>query len=391
MLVKEVCYLRLVALGLLPHLFLKMQVGGDWSYLYFLIPSLASFLLSSSVIYKVTLNKQNLRKKFHQLTLLIALFDFIQCFSWFLGPRYEVETKLCQGQEYLFQIGSLGQGIISVIICTTISQAIQFGKVPTWKHKGIIAWVLLLPVCIIFSISFNTATMFCPFNKHHELYHPNISRSAPILPHLISYILSYLFPLLLCVLFTLWHTVRSMYIAYRKSDKAIFHVARQLRLYPAMLVLCMSPIVSYFITIIVTGKDYHPLLFIGAILASSSGMINGAVYFTIIRNSKERTYSTHHFHEQITSSFLMTESTRKIAKKKSRDKEGVSKKRNSPGVVAGETENDDSEDQESSFGYYDDSERGSSAISEQGRVSYHEEISECGDSTISEMFRKGGQ
>lgn len=309
-----------------------------------------------------------------------------------MGPRYEEDTILCRGQEYLFQIGSMGQGIISVIICTTISKAIQFGKVPTWKHKGIIAWVLLLPLCITFSVSFNTATMFCPFNKHHELYHPNITRSSPILPHLICYILSYLFPLLLCVVFTLWHTVRSMYIAYCKSDKAIFQVAQQLRLYPAMLALCMSPIVSYFITIIITGIDYHPLLFIGAILASSSGMINGAVYFFIIRNSKERSYSTHQFHGQITSSFLMTESTRKVPKPKSRT---PSKKRNSPGGVAGETENDDFDDQESSFGYYDDgySERGSSAISDAGgrMVSYHEDISECGDSTISELFRKAGQ
>jgi hypothetical protein len=342
----------------------RMKVAGDWSYIYFLVPSVFSFLFSCAVIYKVTSNQQNLKKKFHQLTLLIAVFDFIQCVSWFFGPRYETETTLCLAQEYMFQLGSFGQGITAVIICTTISKAIQFGKVPTWKNKEIIPWVLSLPICLTLSVSFNTATMFCPFNKHHELYHPNLTHNSPVLKHLVCYILCYLFPLLMCVISTLWYTIRSMYTAYRKSDRAIYQVAQQLRLYPLMLAICMSPIVSYFISVIITGEESHPLLFLGAILASSSGIINGWVYFHIIRNSKERSYSTHHFRGEVTSSFLMTEhSVRSPAKSKSKTASGALSPRT---------------DEDSSFGYYDASDRGSSAVSEnQLADTYDDDLSEC--------------
>jgi hypothetical protein len=369
-----------------------MKVEGDWSYIYFLVPSITSFLCSSSVIYKVTANKSNLKKKFHQLTLLIAVFDFIQCFSWFLGPRYEEETVLCHGQEYLFQIGSFGQGITAVIICTTIAKAIQCGKVPTWRNKGIVAWILLLPLCIGFSIAFNTATLFCPFNKHHELYHPNLTHSAPVLPHLIAYILCYLFPLLLCVIFTLWYTIRSMYVAYRKSDKAIFQVAQQLKLYPLMLALCMFPIVSYVISIIITGVESHPLLFVGAIFASSSGMINGFFYFLIIRNSKERSYSAQNFNGQMSSSFLMTDNCRKVPSK-SKERKKSTPSPNRIGTPRAETDHEDFDQGESSFGYYEDDDgyayedKGSSAISDSRALSYGDDLSDC-ESTVNEIFRK---
>lgn len=363
-----------------------MKVKGDWSYLYFLIPSITSFCFSSSVIFKVLNNKINLKKKFHQLTLLIAIFDFIQCFSWFLGPRYETKSLLCKGQEYLFQIGSLGQGIISVIICTTIAQAIESGKVPSWNSKKIYFWILLFPICLSFSIGFNTATMFCPFNRQHELYHPNITSSAPILPHLIAYILAYLFPLLLCCIFTIYYTIRSMYTARHKSDKAVYQVVQQLRLYPIMLTLCISPIASYFIAIIITGYDCHPLLFVGAILASSSGMINGLVYFMIIQNLKERPYSQNGFQQQITSSFLMTENAPKKKKKKSQK---TNKLAGNP-EVANETENDDTDEQdlESSYNhsYYED-DHGSSAVSDTRMISYSEDISECHEATMNQILR----
>ena len=368
-----------------------LQIKNDWSYLFFLIPSIISFIFSCSVIFKVLLNQNNLKKKFHQLTLLIALFDFIQCFSWFIGPRYETNTKICQGQEYLFQIGSLGQGIISIIICTTISQAIQYGTVPSWHHKRIYVWIIFFPICILFSILFNTGTMFCPFNENNELYHPNITSNSSILSHLIAYILCYLFPLLLCCVFTVYYTIRSTYSAYSKSNKALYQVISQLRLYPIMLTICISPIASYFITIIVTGYDCHQLLFIGAILASSSGLINGLVYFFIIKNSKERPYSQNGFPQQMTSSFLMTENM--IKKKKHKKNNKGSKLPTSPEGTTTEEEQgeggrgEDEEDLESSYhSYYGEDDRGSSAVSDTRMISYSEDISECNAQVINQIL-----
>jgi hypothetical protein len=343
----------------------KMKVAGDWSYIYFLVPSICSFLFSSAVIYLIASNKNNLKKKFHQLTLLIALFDFIQCSSWFLGPRYETDTTLCLIQEYMFQIGSLGQGITAVIVCRTIAKAIQFGKVPTWNSQWIIPWVLSLPMCITLSASFNTATMFCPFNEHHEIYQKNITRDSSVFRSLICYSLCYLFPLFMCVISTLWYTIRSMYTAYRKSDRAIYQVAQQLRLYPLMLAICMSPIASYFLSVIITGEENHPLLFIGAILASSSGIINGWVYFIIIRNSKERASSTH-FRGEISSSLLMTDPQFGTQRTKGKFKSWHEK--SEPPL-------------ESSLSYHE-SQSGSSAVSDAPAISYGDDLSTCYDSTV---------
>jgi hypothetical protein len=223
-----------------------------------------------------------------------------------------------------------------------------------------------LPICLTLSVSFNTATMFCPFNKHHELYHPNLTHNSPVLKHLVCYILCYLFPLLMCVISTLWYTIRSMYTAYRKSDRAIYQVAQQLRLYPLMLAICMSPIVSYFISVIITGEESHPLLFLGAILASSSGIINGWVYFHIVWNSKERVSSTH-FRGEISSSLLMTDPQLATRPKKKHDFLTSWHEKSEPPLE--------------SLSYLH-SQSGSSAVSDVPALSYGDDLSICHDSTM---------
>jgi hypothetical protein len=217
---------------------------ADWSYNYYVIPSSFSFLFSSIVIGRVVFHADNITKKFHQLSLLIAIFDCVQCISWFIGPRYETETKLCHFQEYLFQIGTLGQGLTSVIICTTIFQAIRFGTVPNWQHKNILSWIIFGPICIILSASLNTAVIFCPFNEDKDFSHSNLSSTRKSFNHVIAYLCVYVFPMSVCFLCTVIYTALSTYFASRIASSKVNTVASQLRFYPYMLSICMFPLLS---------------------------------------------------------------------------------------------------------------------------------------------------
>lgn len=262
----------------------------DWSYPYYLFPSIISFIFSLSIIFNVLLFNKNIQKKFHQLSFLFSIFDSFQCISWFFGPRYEKSTKLCNFQEYLFQFGSLGQAIIGVIVCTIISYAIHSGgAILTWNNKLIFPWIILLITCNIISICFNTAELFCPFNQ--DVYYPNLSENN-LVNNFIVYLFSFLIPLFLCFITTTFHTFSSIYYAERMNGNIITLVAKQLRWYPLMLIICTFPLSFFFFLLVTTGHENHILRIIGAISACSSGSMNGIVYYTIIGKSRERTYSS---------------------------------------------------------------------------------------------------
>lgn len=267
-----------------------MSKKWDWSYPYYLFPSIISFLFSFSIILNVLLFNKNIQKKFHQLSFIFAIFDSFQCISWFFGPRYEKSTILCNFQEYLFQFGSLGQAIIGVIVCTIISYAIHSGgAVLTWNNKLIFPWIILFIFCNIISISFHTATLFCPFN--HDVYIQNLKENK-LLDKFIVYVFTFLIPLFLCFITTTFHTINSIYYAGRMNGNIITLVAKQLRWYPFMLIICTFPLSFFFFLLVVTGHENHILRIIGALSACSSGTMNGIVYYTIIGKSKERSYSS---------------------------------------------------------------------------------------------------
>lgn len=281
----------------------------DWSYPFYLFPSIISFLFSLTIIFQIILFN-NIKKKFHQLSFIFAIFDSFQCISWFFGPRYETSTTLCHFQEYLFQFGSLGQAIIGVIVCTIISYAIQSGGVILlWNNLLILPWVILLPICNIISICFDTADLFCPFNQN--VYYPNLKQNN--LAHkFIVYTLSFLIPLFLCLLTTTIHTVNSIYYAQRMNGNTISLVAKQLRWYPLMLVVCTFPLSFFFFLLVTTGHENHVLRIIGAICSCSSGTMNGIVYYTIIGKSKERSFSssTDSPNSPLTSSIMLSDTNR---------------------------------------------------------------------------------
>jgi hypothetical protein len=260
-----------------------MKVERDWGYIYFVVPSILSFLFSVTVIFKGLSNRENLRKRFHQLTILMAVFTAIQSCSWFQA-RYETETDLCYMQEYLFQISTLYQGFIAIIICSTIFYTIRYGKTPPINSHQTLMWIIIPLFFVAFSCGFKTASIFCPFNRQHELYFPNLQTSGPRRPCL-GYFLFYLLPMSSSWGFTLYYSIKSWYHANRLATDSISMVASQLRLYPLTLAICMFPISAFFLIVIFAGKEIHPILFVGAILASSTGTVNGIAYLLITRAS----------------------------------------------------------------------------------------------------------
>ncbi len=59
-----------------------MKIDGDPHYIWSLIPSILSCVASLVIIIKIAIYKDDLKKLFHQLTLMMALIDVVQCVSW---------------------------------------------------------------------------------------------------------------------------------------------------------------------------------------------------------------------------------------------------------------------------------------------------------------------
>jgi hypothetical protein len=258
-----------------------VRIQNDWAYLYFLVPSIVSFLLSAYVIAKNLWDYENMKKSFHQLTTTIAFFSAVQCISWF-HARYEEETTMCRVQEYIFQFGTMNEAFTAVVICNVIYQTIRHGRAPTWKNKSTMIWFGVANLCFLVSCSFNTARIFCPFNRQHELAVSNLTKNSFVFVPLMGYFVFYLLPIAVCWAFTAFYSFQSSVYADLLAANSITTVARQLRLYPVMLAVCMFPLSTFFLIVVITGEEVHPLLYVGALLTSSSGAINAVAFLTIV-------------------------------------------------------------------------------------------------------------
>lgn len=280
------------------------RLDHDWSYLYFLIPAIISFFFSTFIIIIALKYRCShiYKKRFDQLTILLALFSIIQSISWFRA-RYERDTTLCLVQEYLFQFSTLFQSYISLIICITIYFTIKYTKTPTWSSMKMMIWLIIPSLSFLLSCSLGSGELFCPFNYHHNLYYPNLYHSnRSHIQHFLSYLICYLLPMCLSWIFSLYYSyLTTKHASLHYNMNKITFIASQLRLYPIFLALCMFPISTFFFLVILLNHEYHILLFIGAILVNSTGTINSIVYLTIVRQgvikrgntSRSRSHNPH--------------------------------------------------------------------------------------------------
>jgi hypothetical protein len=273
-----------------PLLILIMgyHLDHDWAYIYFLIPAILSFLFSVAVIITALSRTKIQKKKFDQLTLLIACFSIIQSLSW-LRARYERHSVFCEIQEYLFQISTLFESYLSIIICATIYHTIRYGKTPQLSHFKMLRWLIIPLLSFFISCTLGSARLFCPFNYHHNLYFPNLSSSSSThLQQFIAYLSCYLFPMALSWILSAYYSYLTSHYALDHYSNKITTIASQLRLYPIVLALCMLPISTFFFIVVIFNREVHILLFIGAVLVNSTGTINGIVYLAIVRHSSKK-------------------------------------------------------------------------------------------------------
>jgi hypothetical protein len=203
---------------------MRLRVDDDWAYFYFLVPAIISFFFSLAVIVTAIQRKKIRKRRFDQLTFLIAFFSLLQSLSWFRA-RYERHSSLCLIQEYLFQFSTLMESSLALVICSTIHYTIKAGRAPPWYHRKIILWLFLPVLSLISSSVIGTAQLFCPFNDHHDLYYPNLtsdssSSSVRNLRRFIGYVCCYLCPMALS-----WFS--SAYYSYSTSRYANEHYTQQ--------------------------------------------------------------------------------------------------------------------------------------------------------------------
>lgn len=186
----------------------------------------------------------------------------------------------------MFQFSTLMKSITSVIICTTIYNAIKYGRVIDMWDQSVLSWIVFGVGVTILSISYDTAELFCPFNFEHSMYYKNIPLSSPRLDRLVVYGCCYLFPVTLCFSFNCLYSWRSHQHARSLHVGSITAVARQLLMYPIVLGIAICPLFLFVFLTILTGHEVRPLLYIGAIIVSSVGTANAFVFFRIVHANR---------------------------------------------------------------------------------------------------------
>jgi len=224
-----------------------------------------------------------------------SLFSYLTVY--FAGPRYDRESNLCEVQEYMFQFSTLMKSVMSVVICTTIYNAIRFGRVIDLWDQSILSWIVFGISATVLSISFDTAQLFCPFNFEHSLYFKNIPINSPQVDRLVVYGCCYLFPISVSFVFNCLYSFRSHQRARILRVSSIASVAQQLLMYPIALGFAICPLFIFIFLTIFAGHEVRPLLYIGAVIVSSVGTANSYVFFRIVRTSNTTWRQSSQFQE----------------------------------------------------------------------------------------------
>ncbi len=166
-----------------------------------------------------------------------------------------------------------------MIICGTIYHAIKYGTLITWNNRVIISWLCIGIICLILSITFNSAKIFCPFNNgDSELKTLNWNGESPEFVALLAYCTCYMTPMCISLLLISLYSLLAGIYGKRISTNAINTVTQQIQLYPIITALAILPIGCFFVLTATFGKEVRHLFQVGGLLCSSSGTVVGMVY-----------------------------------------------------------------------------------------------------------------
>lgn len=260
----------------------------DSLFLMSLIPSVLSIACSSLVLINIVASRELRGRVFQQVVALLAITDIFKCASWVLGNKYENPTDLCYVQEYIFQVGSLAQAIMTTVICGVAHITVHRGRAPKENHifmvvGGFVVLILFLFACMI---RFRTARLFCDFDEDRfRLGEPNSPLGALILAYLVPIYISVILDLVLAtVIHKKLHWARKA-LEFGGADngrKSMAHTfASRLLAYPFIIFIC-TVFNTLFVGILVfTTANRQWMGAPAAIMMSSSGVFICANYFYV--------------------------------------------------------------------------------------------------------------
>jgi hypothetical protein len=264
------------------------KIDGDWSYIYFIVPSCLSFLVSLILLICVT-SSAYYRIPFYQYNATHSALDILQAASWFLGPRYHTSGTLCKAQEYVFQFTTLCK-LINTVLVVGSAYALLKTKVLNsgWTRLTFILSYLSAVVCLLFSVIFDSAVVFCPFE--HDNFYAETLPDSDIKSERIAYIVTFLGPIVLQVIVITIFAVRTIMLSrqsypehIRKKYVVINFLANQLIYVLVLIYVFFLPIYAFYWILTVFGKSVTILAKMGACSVSSTGLITGTAYFICVK------------------------------------------------------------------------------------------------------------
>lgn len=259
-----------------------MQLSLSQFYYFWLVPSVASFILSFLMALNIFLIPELRSRIYQQFLVLLAITDLIKTGSWFLGPKYTSSYEICSTQEYVFQCGSLAQALVASMICSVAYSTVNYRQVPSTRrlllHCALLSIILVASVAL--NIKYRSSRLFCcheysGFYEDHfktELYVYSFANLFPILATVILNLFTY---------FAISNRFRKMNVVLnlRESEAPLHVLVYRLRAYPIIYSSCYMPLLVMYLFATSTGEFSLELGSVAALCVSSLGSAVSINYF----------------------------------------------------------------------------------------------------------------
>jgi hypothetical protein len=249
---------------------------ADW-FLYWLVPSAISFILSSLMLVSIMISTNIRREVFPQLYALLAMGDMLQTSSW-IYP--------CYMRLYIFELGTLLKCSIGVWSSIILYVLVCRNRKLTNLQLRIygIFWISLPVILVSVAIVFETSQLFCDYNGPLGYTHSIRDAAFQIkLAHFFTFVVPVVFVLI--VLSTL--SISNLYVLskvgiFRGAIRrpSLIPLIRRIQIYPLIYAAACIPGLVYTMDLLWSN---HPTVFeaqLTGITCSISGALISTLYFT---------------------------------------------------------------------------------------------------------------
>lgn len=242
----------------------------NW-FLYWIIPSIISFLFSFIMLFHLICYTLILKYIFSLLYFLITLFELFQIISLLFQ---------CQIRIILFQFCLLYKSFLSLLIISMITFIIKF-KLKFQKYLLYLFIIIIFFICIIFNIIlyyYNTYEIFCSYHDENG-YVDNISEVSNI-TKIIYFSLFYIPSILSVVIIIILslYNLRQLKLQGYLSNPYLIPLLRRLQWYPLIIAGCNLPSIIMIAQLLLTNTTSILLMDIGGCALSSTGIFISILY-----------------------------------------------------------------------------------------------------------------